>query len=63
MKPIADLLERETKTRFSHDEFPIIQWWAKQLGVSVSELVRECTRERLAQLAVSKGANKKRRAA
>lgn len=63
MKPVNDLLDRETKTRFTHDEFPIIQWRAKQLGISVSELVRDCTRTRLAQLAVSKKAAAKRRAA
>lgn len=55
--------DRENKTRFTEADYAVIQWWANQFGVSVAQLVRQCTLERLAQLAVSKEGGQEGRAA
>lgn len=51
MKDPQDRLERELKTRFTHNHYAVVEWCAQQAGLSPSEFVRQCALERMAQLA------------
>lgn len=44
--------DREKKTRFTEADYAVVSWWASQLGLTASALIRQLTLEGLARLAV-----------
>lgn len=51
-KDSANLKAREKKTRFTEADFAVVSWWASQLGLTASALIRQLTLEGLARMAV-----------
>ena len=48
----ANIQSREKKTRFTEADYAVVSWWANQLGLTTSALIRQLTLEGLARIAV-----------